>query len=264
MTGWTLGEIAAHCGGALEGAPDPKRVVPIGKVSIDSRTIEKGAVFVAVQGVRDGHDFVADAGARGASAALVAREFATPEPTSLPLIRVDDPQAALWRWAEAHRAAMNARRIAVTGSSGKTTTKDRISEVLAADGPVHATSGNLNNQLGVPLTLLALRPEHRWSIVEIATNHPGEIEPLARLVRPDHLVLTTVGWAHVGAFGSREEILDEKLSALRAIASGGMLFHDADPWLVARLPRLAAGVDRLSFGLETEADCRPERLEWDW
>ena len=264
MNGWTLEQIAAWSDGALDAEAARGNVVPFGQVSIDSRSLPPGAVFVAVRGLRDGHDFVADAAGRGASAAIVERGRHVEAPAGFPLIRVEDPLGALWRWAEAHRKQMRARRIAVTGSSGKTTTKDRISEALAREHAVHATEGNRNNQLGVPLTLLSLRPEHAWSVIEIATNHPGEIEPLARLVQPDHLVLTTVGWAHVGAFGSREEILREKLSALCALAPGGLLFHDADPWLAGRLDREAGGVERRSFGLEQGADCRPGDLEWEW
>jgi len=266
MTGnLSLVAIARLCGGTLENARDPGRTLCApGAIAIDSRTIAPGQLFVAVRGEqRDGHDFVGAAAAGGAIAALVRADAAFASPPDFPLIRVDDPVAALQRWAAAHRATCRAVVVVVTGSSGKTTTKDRLASILATQGPTHATPGNLNNHLGVPITLLGLRPEHEWAIVEIATNHPGEIAPLSRLARPHHVVITTVGWAHIGAFGTREAILREKLDALAGLTAGGILFHEADAWLADHLPVEVRDMIRHTFGLDAAADFHPTRIEWD-
>jgi UDP-N-acetylmuramoyl-tripeptide--D-alanyl-D-alanine ligase len=263
LIGTQLVRVASMCGGRLENAADPSALVAPGAVSIDTRVLGTGAIFVAVRGEeRDGHDFVAAAAAAGALGAIVEEGRALDVPQGFALIRVADPVAGLQNWASAHRAAMGARVVVVTGSSGKTTTKDRLASMLAIDGPVHATPGNLNNHLGVPITLLGLTAAHRWAVVEIAMNHPGEIAPLSRLARPHHVVITTIGWAHIGAFGTREAILAEKLDALAGLEPGGTLFHAADPWTIARLPDHARALRRLTFGLEPGADFFPERVEY--
>lgn len=262
MSGWTLREIAQLCDGRLEQVSSPDLECPYGSVGIDTRTLVAGSLFVAVRAQRDGHSYLAEALAKGAIAALVDTRDDLNAPATLPLIRVPDPVKALQRWAAAHREKMPAELIVITGSSGKTTTKDRIASIMARDHATHSTHGNLNNHLGVPLTLLGLRPEHRWGIVEIAMNHPGEIAPLARMCRPRHVVLTTIGWAHIGAFGSREAILAEKLGAVSALDSDGILFHDDDPWIAEHLPPEVLARSRLTFGLSTEADCHPEAVAW--
>ena len=262
MNGWSLTRIAELCAGRLERAKARETICPYGAIGIDTRSLEAGSLFVAVRAARDGHDYLAAARERGAVAALVDSRARLPAPDDLPLIRVDDTISALHRWAGAHRRAMSAELIVVTGSSGKTTTKDQIAAVLAADRPTHATTGNLNNRLGVPITLLGLTPEHRYAVVEVATNHPGEIAPLAALARPDHVVLTSIGLAHIGAFGSREAILAEKLHALDPLAPQGLFFHDADPWVLARLPESVRSRRRETFGLTEEADCHPLRVEY--
>ncbi len=264
MNGTTLARIAAMCGGRLENAADPERMVNPGAVSIDTRTLIPGSIFVAVRGEgRDGHAFVADSAAHGAVGAIVEEGRAVEAPGGFALIRVPETIAGLHRWATAHRATMDACVIVVTGSSGKTTTKDRIASLLETQGLVHATPGNLNNHLGVPITLLGVTKAHRWAVVEIAMNHPGEIAPLSLLARPRHVVITTIGWAHIGAFGTREAILAEKLDALAGLEPGGTLFHAADPWMIARLPEPARALTRLTFGLEPGADFYPERIEWN-
>lgn len=261
--GWSLAEIARLCGGRLDGTMDRDQLVPYGAVSIDTRTLNPGDVFVAIRGDRDGHDFVGEACRRGAAAAVVDAQ--TPGlPAGFPLLRVEDTLTALQRWGAGHRQEMTPVVIAVTGSSGKTTTKDRLSEILATAGATHATRGNWNNHLGVPLTLLGLTPEHRYAVVEIAMNHPGEIAPLASLARPRHAVLTTVGWAHIGAFGTREAILQEKLGIAEPLPADGVFFHPPDPWLLERLPRTIRSRPRATFGLEDAADFHPARFDLDW
>jgi UDP-N-acetylmuramoyl-tripeptide--D-alanyl-D-alanine ligase len=262
--GFSLAAIARATGGTLENAPVSAEIVCApGAIAIDSRACEPGQLFVAIRGERDGHDFVAAAAARGAIGALVMVGARVESPPAFPLIRVDDPLKALQRWAASHRAGIPACVIAVTGSSGKTTTKDRLAAILSTMGPTHSTPGNLNNHLGVPITLLGLRPEHQWAVVEIAMNHPGEIAPLSRLARPHHAVITTIGWAHIGAFGSREGILREKLGILAGLEPGGILFHDADPWIDEHLPQEVRKMRQRTFGLSPGADMHPDTVDWD-
>ncbi|MBM3287255.1 MAG: UDP-N-acetylmuramoyl-tripeptide--D-alanyl-D-alanine ligase [Candidatus Eisenbacteria bacterium] len=264
MTDLTLARVASMCGGRLAGGQVLDRALRPGQVSIDTRRLMEGEIFVALRGDRDGHDFVSDAAARGAGGAIVEEGRPLgPLPRGFPLIVVDDTLRAMQRWAAAHRRSMPAVVIAVTGSSGKTTTKDRISEILSDAGSTHATRGNLNNQIGVPLTILGIGPGDRWAVVEVAMNHPGEIAPLARISDPDHVVITTIGWAHIGPFGTREAILSEKLEAVRAMRPGGVFFHEADPWLIERLPREIKDLPRRTFGIGEGADFRPDLVEWD-
>jgi len=165
MSGWTLAEIAELCAGTLENAPAAPKICPYGAIGIDTRSLQAGSLFIAIRAARDGHAYLADAHARGAIAALVDTRPGLKVPPDLPLIRVADPLASLQRWAGTHRKAMPAEVIAVTGSSGKTTTKDRIAEILASDRPTHRTTGNLNNQLGVPLpdTGTSMRDRRGWN-----------------------------------------------------------------------------------------------------
>ncbi len=262
MTAVTVGEIARLCGGRLRG--DGNRLWEPGAVSIDTRELKPGEIFVALKGERDGHDFVPEAARRGAGGAIVEEDHPlTPLPDGFPLIAVDETLSAMQRWAGAYRAGQGASVIAVTGSSGKTTAKDRLAAILALDGPTRSTQANLNNHIGVPLTLLSLHPDDKWAVVEIAMNHPGEIAPLARIARPDHAVITTIGWAHIGPFGTREAILEEKLGAVRALPAGGFFFHEEDPWIVEHLPDEIRGMNRKTFGLISSADLHPVWIDWD-
>lgn len=262
MSGITLGEVARLCGGVIRG--DASRTWEPGAVAIDTRDLRPGEIFVALRGERDGHDFVAQAAERGAGGAIVEEDHPlAPLPPDFPLIAVEETLAALQRWASAHRAGQTATVIGVTGSSGKTTAKDRLAEILAEEGPTRATRANLNNHIGVPLTLLSLRPEDRWAVVETAMNHPGEIAPLSRMARPDHAVITTIGWAHIGPFGTREAILEEKLDLVRAVPPAGIFFHEDDPWLLDHLPEPIRGMNRKTFGLHPGADIHPEWIDWD-
>lgn len=262
MSGFSLASIAAMTAGRLVGEWAAERICPYGRISIDSRRLEPGDLFAAIRAERDGHAFVGAAAEAGACAALVEEGAEVRAPDRFPLIRVDAAVPALHRWAAAHRRRVGATVIAVTGSSGKTTAKDRLLEILARVGPAHGTPGNLNNEIGVPITLLGIAPEHRWAVVEIAMNRPGEIAPLSRLAAPHHVLITTVGWAHIGAFGTREGILKEKLDALRGMAAGGTFFHGYDPWVMERLPEEARALPRQTFGMEADADLHPEEVSF--
>ena len=232
-------------------------------VSIDTRSLAPGQLFVPLAGGRtDGHRFLAEAFLKGAAAALCDRahyaEWEGREPG--PLVVVDDVTAAFQRLARRFRDGWPGLLIGVTGSAGKTTTKDLIAAVLGSGVPTLKTEGNLNNHWGVPLTLLRLRPEHRAAVVEIAMNHPGEIAQLASLARPEAAVITNAGTAHLEGLGSREAIAREKASLAGSIAEGRPVFAGADsPLLLAALRGFKVRVIR--YGLEEAAEVRPEALE---
>jgi UDP-N-acetylmuramoyl-tripeptide--D-alanyl-D-alanine ligase len=214
-------------------------------ISFDTRTIAPGDLFVALSAARDGHDFVAQALAKGAAGALVSR------PMEGPVLLVDDTLAGLQRLAAAARARTRAKLIAVTGSVGKTTVKEMLRRMLAGAGTVHAAAASFNNHIGVPLTLACLPPDADFGVFEIGMNHPGEIAPLAALVRPDVAVISTIGRAHIGLMGGAAAIAAEKASIFAALRAGGVAVYPAgtgfDGLIDAAIPpgaaRLAAGGD---------------------
>jgi UDP-N-acetylmuramoyl-tripeptide--D-alanyl-D-alanine ligase len=189
-------------------------------VSIDTRTLAPGDLFVALTAARDGHDFVADALAKGAAAAMVAcvPEGVGPE---APLLIVDDVQAGLEALGRAARARTRARVVAVTGSVGKTSTKEMLRRVCAGQGRTHASEASYNNHWGVPLTLARMPAETDFAVIEIGMNAPGEIAPLSAQARPDVALVTTVAPAHLEAFGSIEGIAAEKAAIVAGLAPGG-------------------------------------------
>jgi len=229
-------------------------------VSIDTRTLVPGQLFVPLSGGHtDGHRFIAEAFRKGAALALCERRaygaWEGREPG--PLVLVDDATAALQRLARRYREGWPGLMIAVTGSSGKTTTKDLVAAVLATASPTLKTEGNLNNHWGVPLTLLGLRAEHRSAVVEVAMNHPGEIAFLATLVKPDAAIITNAGSAHLEGLGSLAAIVAEKASLAAALPAGRPVFAGADsPRLIAALQAMKARL--VSYGFAGGASLSPE------
>ena len=186
----------------------------INGVSIDTRTLERGDVFVALQGTRGrGEEYLAQAEALGAVGAIVAESNSA---ISLPQILVPDPVQALHILGEMKRFASDAKFIGITGSNGKTSTKEMLAFVLAKAGKTHSTRGNLNNHLGVPLTLANLRGDEEYVVVEMGANHLGEIEPLANLVRPHFGLITSIAPAHLEGFGNLEGVINTKEALLAA------------------------------------------------
>jgi UDP-N-acetylmuramoyl-tripeptide--D-alanyl-D-alanine ligase len=226
-------------------------------VSIDTRTLQPGDLFVALKDVRDGHEFVAQALAKGAAAALVNRR---PQNVSkdAPLLIVPDVLAALSDLARVARARTHARIVGVTGSVGKTSTKDMLRTVLSGQGRTHAAEASYNNHWGVPLTLARMPADTEYAVIEIGMNHPGEIAPLARLARLDVAIITTVAAAHLEAFESIEGIAHEKASILQGLVPGGTAILPTDidtaPILTATAEGLGARIIR--FGADEHADWR--------
>ncbi len=234
---WTAAALWEATGGAMTAAFDAAGV------SIDSRTLRPGDLFVALVGDRDGHAHVADALARGAAGAMVHRRDGMPD--SAPLLVVDDTLHGLTALGRAGRARFGGRVVAVTGSVGKTTIKEMLRAALSAFGPTHAAQASYNNHWGVPLTLALLPQDAAFCVAEIGMNHAGEIAPLARLAAPHIGVVTSVASAHIGHLGSLEAIADEKASIREGLQPGGILLLPADSPFFARM---AQGAPARSFG----------------
>lgn len=233
-------------------------------VSTDSRKIEPGQLFIALTGPNfDGHDYLAAVAAKGAVAALVEREVSGVE---LPQLVVADARVALGQLGALNRQAYQGPLAAVTGSSGKTTVKEMLASILRAGlgGPVLATRGNLNNDLGAPLTLLELAPQHVAAVIELGANHVGEIAYTVGLTRPQVAIITNAGSAHVGEFGGPDKIIEAKGEILEGLsASGTAILNRDDPAFAAWQAR-AAGRQVLSFALDdTRADFQALALARD-
>ena len=215
--------------------------VPVTGVSIDSRTLGVGEAFFAIQGHRlDGHAFLADAAGRGASC-LVVHALHDDVPANVPLVLVEDTTRALGLLAAWHRARFAIPVVAVTGSNGKTTTKELVAGVLGARWHVLKPASSFNNQWGLPLTLLRLAPEHQALVVEIGTNRPGEVAYLAEVARPTVGVVTNVAAVHTEFLGSLEGVREEKAALVRAVGPEGWVVLNADDPRVAGMAREAHG-----------------------
>jgi UDP-N-acetylmuramoyl-tripeptide--D-alanyl-D-alanine ligase len=253
---WTSAEAAAATGGRAT------RAFTVSGVSIDTRTLDEGDLFVALKDVRDGHDFVAQALAKGAAAVLVSH---IPEGVAkdAPLLIVPDVLAALGALGAAARARSKARVVAVTGSVGKTSTKEMLRAVLGGQGRTHAAEASYNNHWGVPLTLARMPVSAEFAVIEIGMNHPGEIAPLARLARPHVAMITTVAAAHLEAFDSIDGIAREKASIVEGLEPGGVAVLNADlattPILIAAARATNARI--ITFGAAATADFRLREVQ---
>ena len=249
MEGVTLSQIADTLTGSSS-APSDAGVVG---VSIDSRTLREGELFVAIRGERfDGHDFLDDAFGRGAVAAVVDSRGGA---DAGPVIEVEDTMAALQSLAAWYRSRFELPVVAVTGTNGKTTTKDMAAAVLSTGLSTMKTEGNLNNHIGVPLTLLRLSRDHEVAVVEMGMNHPGEITRLAEMARPSIGVITNIAEAHMEGMGSVEAIALAKGELLDALpADGTAVLNADDPRVMSQAGRTKARV--VTFGLSGRADTR--------
>ena len=242
---WTADDLIAATGGAM------RTLFGATGISIDTRTLQPGDLFVALKGEHgDGHAHVAAAMAKGAAGAMVQRDL--PGATLL----VHDTLDALWGLGRFARARFGGRVVAITGSVGKTTVKEMLRTVLSAAGPTHAAPASYNNQWGVPLTLARLPADAAYCVAEVGTNHPGEISPLSRLVRPHVAVITAVEAAHIGHFGSLAAIADEKSAIGDGLLPAGIAVVPADSPLLGRLAVRAARTDTFGWAqvAEMQAD----------
>ena len=253
---WTSGTALAAVGGSSSGS-----AWEASGISIDTRTLVPGDLFVALRDRRDGHDFVAEAFRKGAAAALVSR-IPKGVAQDASLLICDDVQAGLERLAAASRSRTGAKVIAVTGSAGKTSTKEMLRHVLGRQGRTHASEASFNNHWGVPLTLARMPADSDFAVIEIGMNRPGEIVPLARMARPHVAIVTTVAAAHLEAFSGIEEIAIEKGSIFQGLEPGGAALFNADvetaPILEAEARLHAAR--QVGFGEGAHAVLRAERV----
>ncbi|MDB5985384.1 MAG: UDP-N-acetylmuramoyl-tripeptide--D-alanyl-D-alanine ligase [Nevskia sp.] len=247
-----LSAVARRLGAQLLG-PDQL----FSRVVTDTRALRDGDLFVALVGERfDGHAFVLRAAALGAAGSVVAHAI---EGAPAQIV-AGDTLSALQNYAKSWRADFDLPVIGVTGSSGKTTTKQLLAAVLAARGPVLATEGNLNNHIGVPLTLLRLRAEHRTAVIEMGANHKGEIAQLAALAAPNIAIVTQAGDAHLEGFGSREGVARAK-GELFAALEDGVAIINADDAYAPLWEKLATRAALLRFGFAAHADLRADAIE---
>lgn len=255
MISTTLAEIAEATGGRVDAA-DPATTVA-GPVVADSRTASAGSLFVALPGERvDGHEFAVSAMAAGAVAVLAQR------PVGVPAVVVDDSVEALGRLAQAMLARIDPTVVGVTGSSGKTSTKDLLAQVLALRGPIVAPPGSYNTEIGMPLTVLSADESTRTLVLEMGARGVGHIAYLCRIAPPDVGVVLNVGSAHVGEFGGREAIARSKAELVEALPKDGTAVLNADDPLVRQMAeRTAARV--LMFGESVHSDIRADRISLD-
>lgn len=270
---WTLPELIAATGAKINSPLPPHEedsegceiaATAITGISIDTRTIQAGDLFVALKDIRDGHEFVPTAFTAGAAAALVASDYVRqPGDGDGMLLRVADPLRALEALGRAARARLSpdARVIAVTGSAGKTTTKEMLRTCLTPLGKTHASEKSYNNHWGVPLTLARMPADTGYAVFEIGMNHSGEITPLTKMVRPHVAVVTTVAPAHLGNFASVAEIAEAKAEIFLGLERGGMAVIPRDNAYYDLLRRRAEGqsgesIRVVSFGIDPGAGFR--------
>jgi len=229
--------------------------------SIDSRTVQPGELFFAVKGERlDGHDYVQQALQRGAVSAVVRKDQLARFTVKTCLLAVDDTLIALQTLATAVRRLWGKPAIGITGSVGKTTTKDAVAHLLSAKYKVHSSKGNFNNHFGLPLGLLKLEPEHEIAVIEMGMSHAGEIAALARIALPDDGIVTTVAPVHLEFFESLAGIARAKYELIQALPAGGTAILNADDEYVSQFGRDFKG-KVVMFGLKPSADVRAESIE---
>jgi len=242
----TLSAAARSISGTLNGEDRPFQ-----GVSTDTRTIQRGELFVALKGPNfDGNRYVPVAHEKGAAGAIVS----SPVDDALAQITVADTRAALGRLGAAWRREQSAVVVGITGSNGKTTLKELVAACLSETAPTLATAGNLNNEIGVPLMLTRIEPEHRFAVIEMGANHQGEIAYLTGLVEPDVVAITNAGAAHLEGFGSIDGVAKGKGEILRGEARPGVAVLNADDPYFEYWKTLADDVEITSFGIESPAD----------
>ena len=235
--------------------------ITITSVSFDSRSLEQGALFVPLIASNDGHEFVEAAKQNGACAALWQKDHEN-RPQGIPLLIVDDTLEALQKIGKYYLQKINPKVVAITGSNGKTTTKDMIAAVLSTQFNVAKTRDNFNNHIGVPMTVLSMEPNTEILVVEIGMDHFGELDHLVRLVDPDVAVITTIGEAHIEFFKTRDRIADAKMEITHALKEDGVLVYNGDePLLIERAEKL--DFETKTFGTGANVDLQAQNIVSD-
>ena len=249
----SLSTIAVWTHGRLLGAD-----AEVTGVAIDTRKLQPGDLFVAIKGERvDGHDYLAEAAARGAVAALVTRKL----DSDLPQLVVDDAELALGDLASAVRAQRNVRVVGITGSNGKTTVKTLAASILSRHGRTHVSAGNFNNELGLPLTLLAMPQDTEYAVLEMGAGKLGDIAYLAAIARPDIGLVTLIAPAHLARMGSIEGVAETKGALYQALPADGIAIINADDDFASFFGGLAGARKVLRYGLDHPADIGADIIE---
>ncbi len=256
-----LTAMAALLGTQLVGKPEGRKKHI--DICTDSRKLRPGQIFWALKGENfDGHQFVEQAFQQGGYAAVIEQTFVEAKPFTIPVyVPVEDTNAALLALGKGYAAKFRIPKVAITGSNGKTTTKDMVSRILAKRGKTLTTQGNLNNQIGVPLTLFELKASHDYAVIEMGTNHPGEIKVLSEAVQPSIAVLTNIGYSHLEHFQTKEKIFEEKLSIVSGLRDKGVLIINVDDPLLAKV-KPTGRYRLLTYGID-RGQIRPSDLTFD-
>ena len=235
--------------------------ITITSVSFDSRSLEQGALFVPLIASNDGHEFVEAAKQNGACAALWQKDHEN-RPQGIPLLIVDDTLEALQKIGKYYLQKINPKVVAITGSNGKTTTKDMIAAVLSTQFNVAKTRDNFNNHIGVPMTVLSMEPNTEILVVEIGMDHFGELDHLVHLVDPDVAIITMIGEAHIEFFKTRDRIADAKMEITHALKEDGVLVYNGDePLLIERAEKL--DFETKTFGTGANVDLQAQHIVSD-
>ncbi|KRL62558.1 UDP-N-acetylmuramoyl-tripeptide--D-alanyl-D-alanine ligase [Lactobacillus psittaci] len=241
-----LAEIAKALNTTIEGQDNPV----ICSVTFDSRKIDENALFVPLKGERDGHDFINSAIENGAVAALWEKGHDN-KPENFPVVEVEDTLLAMQALAKYYLNKVNPTVVGITGSNGKTTTKDMCAAVLAKRFNVHKTQANFNNEIGVPMTILEMKPTTEILVLEMGMDRAGQLHHLSELVRPDVCVITMIGEAHIEFFGTRDKIADAKMEITDFLKEDGVLIYNGDePLLTERAAKLAQS--KTTFGFKSD------------
>ena len=246
---WNLFDIVKAVGGELINAP--AKDIKISGTYHDSRELTEGSIFVPIIAERNGHDFIQDAIDKGAAASFWSDDLKE-APKDLPLIKVEDTEEAFKNFGRWYLEKVSPKIIGITGSNGKTTTKDMTAAVLSQKYKIHKTPGNENNQIGVPKTLLTMPMDTEILVLEMGMSWPGEIHILSTMANPEAVAITMIGESHIEAFGSREKLTDEKMSILDGLKDGGLFIHPYNEELITN--KLEDAIRDQTFGLEEEAD----------
>ncbi|UYX54535.1 UDP-N-acetylmuramoyl-tripeptide--D-alanyl-D-alanine ligase [Bacillus thuringiensis] len=230
-------------------------------VCIDSKKIKEGNLFVPIIRVKDGHDYVKEAIDNGAVASLWKKSYGTP-PKGVPIIFVDDTLFALQQLAQFYRNELGVKVIGITGSNGKTTVKDIIGGILSSTYRVHKTKGNLNSQIGLPLTILEMKRDTEFLILEMGMSEKGQIRNLSQIAQPDVAIITMIGQSHLETIGSKEEISKAKLEIIDGLKEEGLLLYNGDETLLSRKNNVLV-LECKSFGEKDTNDLFPTNVQLD-
>lgn len=244
-----------------EGLQKSFHLIEMHGVCIDSKNMKEGNVFVPIIRVKDGHEYVKEAMDNGAVASLWKKSYGTP-PKGIPIIFVDDTLFALQQLAQFYRRGINVKVIGITGSNGKTTVKDIIGSILSSTYKVHKTKGNFNSQIGLPLTILEMKRDTEFLILEMGMSEKGQIRNLSRIAQPDVAIITMIGQSHLETLGSREEIAKAKFEIVDGLNDDGLFLYNGDEPLLSRNNNML-GIECKSFGEKDTNDLYPNSVQLD-